>query len=87
MTISSVLPTARGSPATIPATMIIVMPLPTPRSVICSPSHITNMVPVAIETVATNKNWKPGFETRCPPEFWIARAAPKPWKAARHTVP
>ncbi len=33
---------ARGSPAMMPATMIMVMPLPMPRSVICSPSHITN---------------------------------------------
>ena len=78
---------ARGSPATMPATMIIVMPLPMPRSVICSPSHITNMVPVVIEMVAMNRNCGPGFGTRLPPEFWIARAAPNPWKPASNTVP
>ena len=77
-TISSVLPMARGRPATMPATMIMVMPLPMPRSVICSPSHMTKIVPVVIETVATNRNWGPGFGTRLPPEFWIASAAPKP---------
>ena len=60
---------ARGSPAMMPATMIMVMPLPMPRSVICSPSHITNSVPVVIEIVATNRNCGPGFGTRLPPEF------------------
>ena len=60
---------ARGSPAMMPATMIMVMPLPMPRSVICSPNHITNRVPVVIDTVATNKNCTPGFGTRFPPEF------------------
>ena len=86
-TISSVLPMARGRPATMPATMIIVMPLPMPRSVICSPSHITNMVPVVIDTVAMNRNCGPGKGTRLPPEFWIASAAPNPWNAASPTVP
>ena len=28
-----------------PAKMIRMMPLPTPRAVICSPSHIRNIVP------------------------------------------
>ena len=39
-----------------PARMIIEMPLPTPRSVICSPSHIRNIVPVVIVTVAVNSH-------------------------------
>ena len=84
-TISRVLPMARGSPATMPATMIMVMPLPMPRSVICSPSHMTNMVPVVMETVAMNRNWDPGFGTRLLPAFWMASAAPKPWnRGERH---
>src|SRR5947208_2933346 len=33
-----------------PAKMIKLMPLPTPRSVICSPSHMMNVVPVASQT-------------------------------------
>ena len=36
---------ACGSWATMPAKMISEMPLPTPRAVICSPSHIKNTVP------------------------------------------
>ena len=34
-----------GQLATMPAKMISEMPLPTPRAVICSPSHIRNTVP------------------------------------------
>ena len=45
-------PIADGSRATMPARMIMEMPLPMPRSVICSPSHIRNMVPVVMVTVA-----------------------------------
>ena len=77
-TMSKVLPMARGSCATMPATMIMVMPLPMPRSVICSPSHMTNIVPVVMDTVAMNRNCGPGFGTRLLPAFWIARAAPNP---------
>ena len=36
---------AEGSSATMPEKMISEMPLPMPRAVICSPSHIRNMVP------------------------------------------
>ena len=43
---------APGRPATMPARMIMEMPLPMPRSVICSPSHIRNRVPVVIVMVA-----------------------------------
>ena len=35
------------------------MPLPTPRSVICSPSHIRNSVPVVIVMVAVKSHVKP----------------------------
>ena len=76
-----------GSPATMPGEMIIEMPLPMPRSVICSPSHIRNIVPVVIVTVAMNRNCGPGFGTRLLPAFWIASAAPKHWNRARTTVP
>ena len=46
-------PIAPGKPETIPEKMISEMPLPTPRSVICSPSHIMNSAPVTKVTVAT----------------------------------
>ena len=39
---------ARGSRATMPMVMTSDTPLPTPRSLICSPSHISNMVPVVM---------------------------------------
>ncbi len=68
-----------------PARMIIEMPLPRPRSVICSPSHIRNMVPAVSVAVARNTNWKPGLITT--PWFWNATAAPAPWNTARPTVP
>ena len=35
-----------GRPMTIPAKMSSETPLPMPRSVICSPSHMTKIVPV-----------------------------------------
>ena len=53
-----------------PAKMMSEMPLPTPRCVICSPSHIRNMVPpTSVMTVEKRKN-QPG-------SFTIAPAAPE----------
>ena len=46
--------------------MISEMPLPTPRAVICSPSHIRNMVPpTSVTTVEMRKN-QPGSITTGP---------------------
>ncbi len=75
---------APGRPATIPARMIIEIPLPMPRSVICSPSHIRNIVPVVIVTVATNRNGKPVISVN--PPFTRAPAAANDWNAASTTV-
>ncbi len=36
------------------------MPLPSPRSVICSPSHIRNIVPVTSVTAEMKRNVMPG---------------------------
>ena len=49
---------APGRPATMPAKMISDVPLPTPRCVICSPSHIRKIVPPTsvITVVARKKN-------------------------------
>ena len=52
--------TALGSPATMPAKMISETPLPMPRSVTCSPSHIRNMVPAVSETTAVSTKPMPG---------------------------
>ena len=84
-TISSVPPTADGRPATMPARMIIEMPLPRPRSVICSPSHIRNIVPATSVIVAEKTNCGPGVITT--PWFWNAYAAEAPCTAASNTVP
>src|SRR5215510_5235455 len=54
---------AVGRPATIPDMMMSDVPLPTPRAVICSPSHIRNMVPpTSVTTVEMRKN-QPGSIT------------------------
>ena len=50
-----------GNRATMPAKMMREIPLPIPRSVICSPSHIRNAVPeVRVMTVMT-RNAHPGW--------------------------
>ena len=46
--------TPPGKPAIIPTVMINEMPCPMPRSVICSPNHITNDVP-AVSVKTTRK--------------------------------
>ena len=48
---SSVPANADGTSATMPEKMISEIPLPTPRLVICSPSHIKNVVPATREIV------------------------------------
>ena len=55
--------TAEGRPATMPEKMISDMPLPTPRSVICSPSHIRNIVPVTSVTAVVRMKPVPGLST------------------------
>ena len=77
--------TVPGRTATIPAKMISEMPLPTPRAVTCSPSHIRNMVPpVRTVTVETMKN-RPGSSIRL---GWAFRpkAMPVDWNRASTTV-
>ena len=65
---SSVPASAPGRPATMPEKMISEMPLPTPRAVICSPSHIRKMVPpTSVTTVVDRKNM-PGSRTAEPCE-------------------
>ena len=61
---SNVLPTALGQPATIPAKIMIEIPLPMPRSVICSPNHIKNIVPLTRVITAVNLKANPGSNTR-----------------------
>ena len=68
-----------------PAKMISEAPLPMPRAVICSPSHIRNMVPpVSVITVETTKN-RPGSCTMLP-ELCSPTAMPQDWNTASTTV-
>ena len=85
-TSSSVPPIARGRPAAMPEKMINEMPLPMPRSVICSPSHMMNMVPVTSVTTVVKRNTRPGSITSpCWPSS--ATAIPSAWKVASASVP
>ena len=79
-------PSAFGRPAAMPAKIRIEMPLPRPRSVICSPSHIRNIVPATRLTTAVRRKPKPGAMTR-PGEPSSASAMPSDWNSARPSVP
>ncbi len=68
-----------------PAKMISEMPLPMPRWVICSPSHIRNIVPpVSVMMVETVKK-KPGLAT-IEPDDCRPMAMPQDWKIASTRV-
>ena len=54
---------AEGKPATIPANIIIDIPFPIPRSVICSPSQTRNIVPVTSVTTDMKIKLSPGSKT------------------------
>src|ERR1017187_408398 len=74
---------ALGSPTTIPVKMISDMPLPMPRSLICSPSHMMNAVPVVSEMMVRKTKPAPGLMTipcciACKP-----CAIPKDWRTER----
>ena len=86
LTSSNSPPIALGRPAMMPAKMIIEMPLPMPRSVICSPSHIRNIVPVTRVATVTNRNITPGSSTSpdCPSS---AIAIPSDCASASASVP
>ncbi|MNR42808.1 hypothetical protein D3C85_1613670 [compost metagenome] len=77
---------AAGRPATIPAKIRMEIPLPRPRSVICSPSHMTNMVPVTKVTTVVKRNSMPGSITS---PCWDSNATEMPTActSASTTVP
>ena len=59
-----------------PMVMMSEMPLPMPRSVIWSPSHMSSIVPaVRLMTVMTSKP-NPLLATRSTPIFWIVAPMP-----------
>ena len=85
-TSSSKPPTEPGNPAAIPPKIKIEIPLPKPRSVICSPSHIKNMVPAVKVTTVVKRKPKPGLITK-PEDDSNAKAIPNDWNKANPTVP
>ena len=83
---SKVVTRALGISATIPAKIINEIPLPIPLWVICSPSHIKNIVPATIvETAVITKNI-PGLITKSG-EDCRPIVKPYPWIVANKTVP
>ena len=66
MSDSQVRATALGNPWMIEKKIISDMPLPTPRSVICSPSHITNTPPTVRTTTVVKAKVGPGEGTALP---------------------
>ena len=74
-----------------PAKMMSEMPFPIPRSLICSPSHITKAQPVVSESTVTNLNPRPGLRTRFAPpgevRFSRKNAMVVPWMIEMTTVP
>ncbi len=78
------------TPATIPAKMISEIPLPIPRSVICSPSHMMKAVPVVRVTTVVRKNMKPALITigsAVPPIFVTQIEIPSDWTIESTIVP
>ena len=63
----------------------IEIPLPTPRSVICSPSHIKNMVPVASDITAGSMKLMPVVSVK--PELCRPALMPIACRIARNKVP
>ena len=76
---SRVWTSALGSAATMPAKMISEVPLPTPRAVICSPSHISSRVPPTRVTMVTKRKNRPGSCTTGPIDaVWLSRPTAMP---------
>ena len=81
---------AAGMPMTMPAKMISEMPLPMPRSVICSPSHMMNAVPVVSVIMHISRKPQPGSSTAPAPPNWpfsSAIAMQRLWNSASAIVP
>ena len=65
-----------GKRATMPAKMISEMPLPTPRLVICSPIHISRIVPPVSVITAVMRKKKPGIDDTTLPQCSRPMAMP-----------
>ena len=69
-----------------PAKMISDMPLPMPRSLICSPSHMIKAVPVVSEMMVSMTKPKPGLMTMPPCIAMSPSAMPNDCTMERPTV-
>ena len=80
----------RGMPTTMPQKMMSEMPLPMPRSVICSPSHMTSTEPAVKVIMVTMRNSQPGCSTTGVPAglvmFSRPTAMPRPCTSVMSTV-
>ena len=70
-----------------PIMMMSEMPFPMPRSVICSPSHMTKIVPAVIVMIVMSLKKRPGFGTTPAAMFSRKNAMPIAWMIERATVP
>jgi len=81
-------PMAAGMETTMDEKITREMPLPMPRSVICSPSHMMKAVPEVSVIMHISRKLQPGFITapspNCP--FSRAKASRRLWKRASPTV-
>ena len=77
--------TPRGKPTTMPAKISNDMPLPMPRSVICSPSHMMKALPVVSVSMVIRMNPGPGLVTKSP-AFCRLMAMPNDCTALKTTV-
>ena len=82
---------AEGRPMTMPVKIISDIPLPMPRSVICSPSHMMKAVPVVSVIIVITTKPQPGLITKPPPAVpcpadCSVKAMAMDWKKARITV-
>ena len=78
-------PMAPGIPVKILVAIIIEIPLPIPRSEICSPSHIKKIVPATTLKTAEMKNEVPGSYAK--PLAPSVTAKAEAWTNASTTVP
>jgi len=83
--------TPSGPRQTMPAKMMSEIPLPIPRSVICSPSHMMKAVPAVSVMTVMRRNPQPGLMTMDAPVgpamFSSPTAMPNPWMRDSSTVP
>ena len=67
--------TALGRATTMPEKMISEMPLPIPRSEICSPSHMTKAQPVVSVSTVISRKPQPGVTTSEAPPGVVIRSS------------